>query len=510
MSDNGNTERVDWLKPSEDQGGLHRYVETLRERAWMIVLATLITTGVAIAYVITAPKQYDAEADLLITPVANDDTTGASLGLIRESVDPGRDVETASRLITTTEVAALAKQKLGLQDTPRDLLDKVHAEPVAQSAIVALTARAPSPQEAQELANTFAASVVEIRTNRMHQQIQQIQASGTGDSARLAQLANAPDPTIRVETQADLPTTQASPRPVLSIFGGLVAGLTLGIAAAFASQLLDPRLRREEQLRTRYRLPVLARVPRDRSRQKNALSPQQISRGTAEAYRTLRGTLTASAGRNHAPRAVLITGSTPSEGKTTSAVNLAASLALAGDHVILIEADLRRPAIGKALGVTPQRGVVDVLLDNVPIEEALVTSPAYGPNFGLLLADYEGDWASELFSQPVARRLLDDGRRLADWVIIDSPPLTEVIDALPLAREADDSLVVSRLGRTRLDKLQQLAELLAENEIRPIGFVVVGVARSARGDYAYYGDAPDTQGENGRGARFRVPSLGPR
>jgi capsular exopolysaccharide synthesis family protein len=514
VAENGNIDGVDWLKPSEEQSGLTRYVETIRERAWMVALATLITTGAAIAYVITAQKQYEAEADLLVTPIAADDTTGTTLGLIRESVDPTRDVETAARLSTTTEVAALVQDKLGLADSPKQILSQVTAAPVAQSDIVALTATANSPEEAQELANSYAESVVEFRTDRMHQQIEQIlpgvQSSGNKqETARLEQLAAGPDPTLRVETQADLPTTPSKPRPVLSVAGGLIAGLTLGIAAAFASQLLDPRLRREDQLRASYRLPILARIPRDRSRDDRALSPQQISRGTAEAYRTLRGTLTATAGRVHDPRSVLITGSTPSEGKTTTAVNLAASLALAGDHVILIEADLRRPAIGKALGVTPSVGVVDVLLDNVPMEEALTTSAAYGPNLGLLLADYEGEWASELFSRPIARRLLEDARRLADWVVIDSPPLTEVIDALPLAREADDVLIVTRIGRTRLDKLAQLSELLAESEIRPIGFAVVGVPRGGGGSYEYYG-GQEPAGEHQARRILGVPTPGSR
>jgi capsular exopolysaccharide synthesis family protein len=305
-----------------------------------------------------------------------------------------------------------------------------------------------------------------------------------------------------------VPTDPVSPRTVLSIAGGLLAGLVLGVAMAFGSQVLDPRLRREEQLRRLYRLPILARVPIEKRRVRGGpLGPRQVSSAVAEAYRTLRGTLASARGRwRHSSRAILVTGASQGEGKTTTAINLAASLALAGNHVILIEADLRRPAIGPAVGINPERGVVSVLLENSRLEDALVTSDAYGPNFGFLLADHEGGWISELFSLPTAERLIEDARRLADYVVIDSPPLTEVIDALPLAQTVDDVLMVVRIGRTRLDKVTRLGELLAESEIRPAGFAVVGTSRPGRSDYAYYADGRSANGRPAETGLFRSPT----
>src|SRR3954454_1455337 len=98
-----------WLNPSAEQQGLARYVSTLRERKWLIVLTVLITTLAAVVYVLTASKVYNAEADLLITPVGNSDTTLSGLGLITSSSDPTRDVETASKLVTSTTVAKRVK-----------------------------------------------------------------------------------------------------------------------------------------------------------------------------------------------------------------------------------------------------------------------------------------------------------------------------------------------------------------------------------------------------------------
>ncbi len=197
---------------------------------------------------------------------------------------------------------------------------------------------------------------------------------------------------------------------------------------------------------------------------------------------------------------MLVTGSSASEGKTTTAINMATSLAAAGNSVILIESDLRRPSISRALGVKAEHGVVSVLIESIALEDALVTSEQFGPNLGLLLADYEGGWIAELFALPGARDLVAKARDLADYVIIDSPPLTDVVDALPLVNDVDDVLVVVRLGKTMLSKLAQLGELLAENQIRPVGFALVGTDRPSRSDYHYYGAKGGARGE-GRSSR---------
>lgn len=488
-----NSNENPWWQAPEEQEGLRHYVETLRERRWLVIACVVLTTTVAIAYVATAQKRYEAEADLLITPVSSQDGLLGQLGLIRESADPTRDVQTASRLVHTTNVAEKTAAKLGGGETAGGVLANVRAEPVAQSNIVAITANADAPVGAQKLANTFAESAVEQRTEQLHEQVNQLIQSGAAgaEADRLTTLANSPDPTVRVETLADAPTIPVSPRPTLSIAGGILAGLVLGFAAAFASRLLDPRIRREDQLRRAFRIPILARIPLERGRRrKEPLGPGNLSRPVVEAYRTLRGTLAASRrNRTQEPRAVLVTGSSPSEGKTTTAINLASSLALAGDHVILIEADLRRPAIAGALGLKIDGGIVDVLLENRRLEDALVTTEAYGPTLGFLLADKTGGWTTELFSLPAAQRLIEDAKRLADYVIIDSPPLNDVIDALPLTESTDDVLVVVRLGRSRMDKVTRLAELLASNHVKPAGFAVIGTDRPGRFDYSYYGES---------------------
>jgi capsular exopolysaccharide synthesis family protein len=497
-----------WLEPPEEELGLKRYLETIRERWVLVVVATAVCTLVAIAYLLVATKTYQAEADLLITPVASD--TLPSLPLIRQSADPTRDVETAAKLVTNVDVAARVKAQLGLSESPQDLLKEVTAEPIAQSNIVAVTAEKDSKADAQRLANSFATQAVAEQTDKLHKEIasqfQGLKASlsvpGADTSGTLPQLqalSTGPDPSMRVETLADLPQSPASPRPALTLAAGILGGLVIGIVGAFAAQILDPRLRREEQLRRRYRLPILARIPKESARRDKPIGPRHLSPAAAEAYRTLRATIARPSAEDKAGQVILVTGPSASEGKSTTAVNLASSLALTGRDVILIEADLRRPSLGSVLDLQPtDGGVVSVLIEHTRLSQALVSSPAYGPHLRALLADQSGGgWVTDLFSIPAADAMVRDARRLADYVVIDSPPLNEVIDALPLARQADDVLLVARIGQTRLDKLGQLADLLAESGITPIGFAVIGTPRPGRRDYRYYTEAP-TDGDRSR------------
>jgi non-specific protein-tyrosine kinase len=526
--DRGGDRSADWLRPRVEQQGLQRYVNTIRERIKLIAAVTALTTLAAVAYVLLAPEVYEARSELLVTPVPSDDPALSGLPIIRQSSDPTRDVETAARLIANRQVAERVRRDV--PTAPEPLLDNVTAEPVAQSNLVAVTARAESGPDAQRVANGMAEEAIRLQTQKLHAALDKsianlearVEALGPEDEAapagedslrarltRLQTLRGQDDPTLSIQSRAAEPDAPAAPKKKLSLIAGFLAGLILGIGGAFALQVLDPRLRREEQLRSLYGLPILGRIPKEGRGGSTALAPERLSPSTLEAYRTLRATLAATRrGSNLETPTILVTSPSPSEGKTTSAINLASSLALAGNSVILIEADLRRPAIGAALGVTAKNGTGSVLLGTTDIEDALVETNAYGRYLRLLLADSSGGasgfMADQLFL-PAAGHLVEDAKALADYVIVDSPPLAEVIDALPLAQQVDEVLVVVRLGRTQLTKLQNLGELLARSEIEPVGFAVVGVPDT--GDGYYYANAntaPKGRSKTGSGRPTRT------
>jgi capsular exopolysaccharide synthesis family protein len=495
---------------------LRRFAQTIRERLKVVFIVLIATLAIAALYLVTAEKVYEARADVLVTPVPTQDAVLSTIGVITQSPDPTLDVETAAQLIDSPAVAERAAGELGGSETESTMLDAVSVEPIPDSNVVAIVAQDSTPESASDRANAFAEAAVAERQQEIQEnidevlpQLQQDLANSAGGAsadslaaliAQLSAFRAGRNPAIQVEATATPPSEPSSPRTGLVIVFALVVGLGLGIGGAFAAQVLDPRLRREEQLRSLFRLPILARITRERDGS-GPLPPERLSPIAREGYRTLRATIAAAGQSETGPRSIVVGGSGPSEGKSTTAINLAASLTLGGSRVILIEADVRRPVIGKALGITPPSGVISVLLGRTSLNESLTKVPAYGPNLNVLVAEESGADFAELFSLPAAERLLREATRAADYVIIDSPPLGDVVDALQLSRHADAVLIAAKLGQTRLNRVRELAELLAANSIRPIGFVLVGVPRGGRDSYTYHSVDLEDQG------RRRASSL---
>jgi capsular exopolysaccharide synthesis family protein len=448
---------------------------------------------------------------MLVSPVDASDTAMVGLPVLHATSDPTQDVLTAASLMTTPQVAQAVVNSLHRHESAGALLGTVSAAPVGQSNLVAVQATASSAAEAQKIANAFADQVVATRATALHKAVAALipglrsqlaalpptdrNGPGTiGDQlSQLQQLQASHDPTITIAARADLPGSPYSPKSKLALVAALFGGLIIGIGAAFAWDALDPRLRREQQLHDLLNLPVLARIPRERHPRKGRpLLPGELSFASAEGYRTLRAVLTS---RGGGARAFLVTGSAPAEGKTTSAISLAVALAQAGSRVILIEADLRRPTIASTLGLDVRYGTEDVLIGEADLEEALTVSRFEGVPMRVLAVRKPGAELADRLSYAIAQRLIKRAKSLADFVIIDSPPLIAVMDALPLAQISDEVVVVTRLGYARLSRIAELNQILVQQDKRPIGVLLIGES-APRGGYYYLPD-------NGRSAHSR-------
>jgi Mrp family chromosome partitioning ATPase/capsular polysaccharide biosynthesis protein len=522
----GDTARApEWLAPQGPREGIGRYAEVIRERRKLIISCVLIVTVVAFVYAKLASPEYKAESHLLVTPV-NAEASLNGLGLITQSGDPTSDVLTAASLVTTSEVSALVAAKLG-KTTGRAVLGSVTAVPVAASNVIAVTATAPTGAEAQQIANAFAAATVQTRTRILHHRIEAIiptlkaqvealpAAQRTGPQSlgeklsSLQTLLAGPDPTISVESLATLPDAPSWPRTKLSVIAGALVGLILGLGAAFALESLDPRVRREETLRRLFRLPVLARIPRERrpASRKLPVRPGELSPAAQESYRMLRVALGAR-GHTEGSRSMMITGSTRSEGKSTVALNLAATLAFSGHKVVLVEADLRRPSLAGALDLLAKRGkrgTAGVLMGEISLEEALIPVPQLSDNLSALLVEQSAPYMADGLLA-ASDEIVRQSEGIADYVIFDAPPVTEVSDAVPLSNHVDDVLIVARLGHSRVDQLVNLGEVLSRQGVRPTGLVIVS-DDSSQGS-GYYAPTPTPPSKRGGRIRDQIPAIG--
>jgi Mrp family chromosome partitioning ATPase len=225
------------------------------------------------------------------------------------------------------------------------------------------------------------------------------------------------------------------------------------------------RIDTEADIRALYPVPILTRLP--------AL-PRGVPAATAapvrEALRTLEVQLALADGRH---RALMVSSASSGDGKTTTAIGLALELADSGRAVILVDLDLRKPELAERLGVRVDRGVEELLAGTAPLADVL--TPVPGHQGVELLAPVGQTHLGTL--DDVARQLPDiveGATALADYVVIDSPPLGEVSDALTFAPTVDDLLLVCRLGRTRRSSFEAMRDLLRRVGHEPSGLIVIG------------------------------------
>ena len=446
---------------SGDQGSLRRYLDTILGRKWIVVAAVVLCTLAATVYAMTAPKVYQANADILITPVPDAQTTVLGLGLLRAATDPTSTLTTASRLIDNTQVAAQAQRDLGRRGSSQALLQEVSVQPVANSSIIAVTASAHSPAVAAKLANAFAQAAMQVRTQQLHQELgpaiqtitQEIQTVTRGGPAsvgtqplyeQLAEmeaLSSGPDPTMRITTPSTAPTGPVSPNKKFDIAGGLLAGILIGIAGAFALNALDPRKTRETGL-GRTGLPVITRVPvLGRSgRTRHAFD---------ESFRALRTTLRFAA-EDDPVSTVAVTSASEKEGKTTTSFQLAMATLEAGQSVLLVDGDPFRPGLHPLIEPYAEAtgpGLLEYLSGTVGLNEVIERTTVPGLMF-VPAGSRQPASITRLLEGERGRTFVSDLAGLADVVILDCPPVGPRSDAILIASEADAVLMVVDLQRS--------------------------------------------------------------
>ncbi len=294
-----------------------------------------------------------------------------------------------------------------------------------------------------------------------------------------------------------LPPVAPTVQPKSSIIvTNIVFFLLGGTVLAFLIESLDTSLHNVAEIESVMQLPSLAVIPRSRRStveqapglsvaQRNMNVLNQPKSQFAEAIRSLRTSLLlASAGRP--PKFILFTSATPSEGKTTTASNLACVLAQGDTRVLLVDADLRRPNVHHRFGLIGKTGLTSVLAGTAPLEEA-VQRVAEVPNLDVLPSGPVPPFPTEMLSSEAMRALLQRLAGIYTHVIIDSPPILSVTDGVILSRFADAVVLVIRHGKSNKHIIQRARDLLLRSGARMAGMVLNAVDLNSPDYYGYYG-----------------------
>lgn len=278
-------------------------------------------------------------------------------------------------------------------------------------------------------------------------------------------------------------------RPVRTVCKGAAAGCLLGLGIVLLYALTRRSIRDPEDIRRRLNLACLATLPKVTFKRRGKAIDQRISirngrvsSAFQESVRSMRMKFLRQAEKEGA-RVILVTSTLPGEGKTTVAVNLALTLSQSGAKVILADMDLRKPSVKAALGVeTASRGVWEVLSEGTPALQALTA--VEGTTLRLLAGDRPAQDARQFLTSRRLGTVVDQLRREADYVILDTPPSGLLADSAGLTRLADGTLYVLRAGAVELAHIVDSLQFLSETGTPILGCVLNGV-QTGQGGYGY-------------------------
>ena len=282
---------------------------------------------------------------------------------------------------------------------------------------------------------------------------------------------------LQLLDKAMVPTAPIKPRTRLNLAMGMILGLMLGLGVVFFIDYIDNTIKSMEDVEQILRLHLLSIIPRYR---------ETMGHAVREAYQTLRtSVLFSSRARQH--KVLLVTSAGPREGKTSTIVNLAKTIASAGEKVLLIDCDLRRPKIHEDLGLEREHGLTNFLAGMGSGDYHDYVKPTSSPSLFALTCGPIPPNPPELFGTQRFRDLLADVKRDFDWVLVDSPPVVSLTDTIILASMADMVAFVVKHNENDRDMIRRCVANVRNVNPNVIGAILNYVDIGRSGDYYYAG-----------------------
>jgi len=511
-------------KPSR----LLRFVSVVRERWWVVLLITAIVGGLVFGVSLVFQPRYRASAALVYS---SRDAQLASQALSSSgTVGPAHNISSDALALETSALADRVSRALGGIIPADDLRSAIAVSSDSATDVIEIVATESDPDIAAAIANAFAAEFVKARQEETQQLLLDAQGfvetrigslsqeeADTAYGAALKQQRDDLAVLLAMQTadyeilqEAASPKSAYFPQPFRNLWIGLGAGLALAILTALLLGQLDRSIRDASTLERAMDLPILGMVPLVPHKRGKSTSPAHTAgfgegdEGLLESIRMLRSNLKV-LGFGETRRSLLVTSTGPIVSKSALAVDLALTMALSGDRVVLVDADFHSPAIHRYLRIANTAGLGDVLVDDVkswPAKiQAVTISPFVSPQVGSAQRRADAQAAVPRFlcltsgslpSNPI--QILESGglidllaelEGISDYVILDGPPLLMTSDSLILAQSVDAVIFASALGKITPAEATQARQLLARAEIVPLGMVICGAKSRSVPSYYY-------------------------
>ena len=437
---------------------LIRYWRVIRRWAWLIILCPLVAALAAGLISLQLPKIYEAQVSILVRPSQPLPGDPAAAALTTDQI-----LRTYARLITERPLLEKVISERGLKTDPVSLAKQIRATPEPNTAILDIAVRDTDPARARDTANTLVDDLI-VQVNEM---------APTASSANL-----------RVVAPAIQPEQPVSPRPLLNIALGILAGLAVGLGLAFLLDYLDQSVRSDEILRERVGLVPLGHisyVPAKPGRRGELVTLGGDS-PVVEAYKALRTNLLFSSVDKEI-KTVVITSAGPNEGKSRTAANLAIVLAQAGHPTLLVDADFRRPSQHRMFGRVRNIGLSNLIVEDTP-ESAVFLPDEQVKDLVILASGPTPPNPSELLGSAHMKALLARFRKGFDYIVIDTPPVNAVTDASVLAASVDAAILVVDTNKATYTAVQHAKQGLDHVGANVLGSVMKKMKASG-GTYYY-------------------------
>jgi len=455
--------------------------DALRRR-WLVVIAGLLVgAGAGCGFLATAAPSYRATATAFVSAAG-----GAAGTALQGSQYALQQVGSYATVATSASVLQEVADERALGESVGDLRGRVVASSPDGTVLVSITATGPTAVDAADLADRVA-----VRFTAVVQDLARQDGGGQ------------PTVEVTVVQRAAGAATGSGSSSVLVVAAGLLTGLLAGAAAALLHHLLSGRLERPQDvvaLTGRWPLGVVA----SRRRPAADVAAAAADATWTEGFRTVRDALELD-DPDRPPRVLLVTSAVQGEGKSTASCHLALALAAAGHRVLLVDADLRRPAVAQRLGLEPSVGLVDVLAGKLALEDAL--QPALHPGLSVLAAGRTPPDPGALVGSRQMRSLLERARDVHDVVVVDAPPVLPVTDACVLLGAVDGAVLVVRARRTRRAELAEAVERLGQSPGRVLGTVLSFAHRRDVPHARFEGLRPATPDPRGAWPPVGVPAA---